>query len=978
MTARLPPREGEWIDRSRPIEFRFEGVQYQGFHGDVLSSALWASGVRLLGRSFKYHRPRGIYSLANCDVNLLVEDGTHTNMRGDVLPLVSGLDVRAVNTVGSLAGDRLRIVDWFGAFLPVGFYYKAFHTPRRLFPFYERQMRKVAGLGRINPAGRVETMPATYATCDILIVGAGPAGLSAAIAAAEKGLRVLVVDEQPKPGGSLHWQHGSAGRQRLRQLLEQAAALDTLELRCATQAGGSYADHWISLFDAQGMTKVRARASVAAAGCIEQPAVFANNDLPGVMLGSAARRLLHLFSVRPCNRCVVLAGNADGYATALELHEAGVQVVAIADLRPAGEAGELGRRVAEVGIAVHAGHSVYEALPGRGKTSIKGAVLYPVGTGGPPVLTNWDRRAACPYGCDGIIMSVGWVPNAGLLFQAGGRFRYAGHVEQFVPQTLPAGVFAAGRVNGIFDLDAQIADGRRAGLAAAQYLGRHEGSIPEPPLHQGPPPSHPYPIFPHRKKKCFVDLDEDIHLADFINAHQEGYDNIELLKRYTTVGMGPTQGKLANMNAIRILARLNGKSIDETGTTTSRPFHHPVPMAQLAGRRFHPVRRTPMHDWHTAAGAVFTHVGAWLRPEVYPAVSGNPGSAMRDDVILEEARNVRQGVGLIDIGTLGKIEVSGPDAAAFLERIYTSRFANLAAGRSRYAVACDESGVLIEDGLVARLAEDRFYVTATTTGVAAFFREMQRWAILWRSNVVLVNATGHWSAMNLAGPRSRQVLAGLTTLDLSPAAFPYLAVREGTVAGAPARLLRVGFVGELGYEIHVPAGQALGVWSALMEAGKPHGIRPFGVEAQRLLRLEKGHLIIGQDTDALTNPFEVNLEWALGRNKPFFVGQRSLAILKTQPLTRCLVGIAFAPEHTVPLPEECHLIVERGEVVGRITSIARRSTLGRPLGLAFIRPDLASPGQPITIRDSEGRLIAAEVVALPFYDPENQRQQLGE
>jgi sarcosine oxidase subunit alpha len=367
---------------------------------------------------------------------------------------------------------------------------------------------------------------------------------------------------------------------------------------------------------------------------------------------------------------------------------------------------------------------------------------------------------------------------------------------------------------------------------------------------------------------------------------------------------------------------------------------------------------------------VFTHAGAWLRPEYYPA----PGRE-REDAILDEALNVRRGVGLIDIGTLGKFEVSGPDAAELLDRAYTPRLGDLAPGRLTYAVACDEAGVLIEDGLVARLAEDRFYVTATTTGAAAFFQELQRWALLWRLRPVLVNATGHWSAMNLAGPRAREVLVGLTEMDLAPAAFPYLAVREGTVAGARARLLRVGFVGELGYEIHVPAGQALAVWSALVEAGRRHGLRPFGLEAQRLLRLEKGHLILGQDTDALTTPLEANLGWALGKGKRFFVGQRSLAILKKRPLTRRLVGIAFLPGYTGPLPEECHLVRDGDEVVGRVTSIARRTTLGRPLGLAFVRPDLARPGMRVTIRASHGRPVVAEVSRLPFHDPDNSRQR---
>jgi sarcosine oxidase, subunit alpha len=965
MSKRLPPQPGEWIDRTRPVEFRFEGVPYQGFHGDVLNSALWASGVRLLGRSFKYHRPRGLYSLANWDANVLVEDGTRTNLRGDVLPIRPGLDLRAVNTAGGLVRDRLRFMEWFSAFLPVGFYYKAFHTPRRLFPFYERQMRKVAGLGQINRASPAEATPKEYATCDLLVVGAGPAGLSAAIAAAELGARVLLVDEQPHPGGSLNWQHAqnAAARGRLGELLDRAGSFGNLEIRCGTQAGGWYADNWIALFDERRLTKLRARALVVAAGCFEQPAIFANNDLPGVMLGSAAQRLIRLYAVKPCDRAVVLAGNADAYAVALDLHAAGVEVAAVADLRPQVEPGELGRRVIAAGIRVYPRHTVYEALPGRGKASVAGALLYPV-VDGRVVL------AALQVACDGIVVSVGWAPDAALLYQAGGRFRYAEHVEQFLPEALPESVFAAGRVNGVFGLEAQLADGRRAGLEAARFLGQYDGPVPERPLHRGPPPSHPHPIFAHPKKKCFVDLDEDLHLADLVNAHQEGYDNIELLKRYTTVGMGPSQGKLANMNAVRILARLNGRSIDETGTTTSRPFRQPMSMAQLAGRRFHPLRHTPMHDWHAEAGAVFTHAGAWLRPELYPA----PGRE-REDAILDEAMNVRRGVGLIDIGTLGKFEVSGPDAAAFLERVYAPRLANLAPGRLAYAVACDETGVLIEDGLVARLGEDCFYVTATTTGAAAFFQEMQRWALLWRLNVVLVNATGHWSAMNLAGPRAREVLRGLTDVDLAPGSLPYLAVREGTVAGARARLLRVGFVGELGYEIHVPAGQALAVWSALMEAGRGHGLRPFGVEAQRLLRLEKGHLILGQDTDALTHPLEVNLGWALGKGKPFFVGQRSLAILKKRPLTRRLVGITFPPDHDGPLPEECHLVMDGDEVAGRVTSIAPRSTLGRPLGLAFVRPDLARAGNRITIRAAHGRPVVAEVSALPFYDPENSRQQ---
>jgi sarcosine oxidase subunit alpha len=965
MDRRLAPREGEWIDRSQPIEFRFEGRSYTGLSGDVLSSALWANDVRLLGRSFKYHRPRGIYSLAGHDANVLVEDARRTNIRGDFLPLEVGLDVRSVNTMGGLEKDRLSITEKFGRFLPVGFYYKAFHTPRRLFPFYENQMRKVAGLGRINSNNDRPCSPKDYAFCDLLVVGAGPAGLSSAIAAAEQGLEVLLVDEQRRPGGCLTWQctQNEAARQHLAGLLGAVAGFENIRVRCSTQAAGCYADHWIALVDETRLTKLRAQSMIFATGCIEQPAVFQNNDLPGVMLGSAAQRLTWLFAVKPFDRAVVLASNGDGYRVASDLHEAGVDVAAIVDLRPDGEPTQQAEDVERAGIPVHRGHCVYEALPVAGKKRIRGAVICPLDRNGRPRAESLTRIE-----CDGIAMSVGWTPNSGLIYQAGGRFRYSEDSEQFLPHTLPAGVFVAGRANGVFDLEHQIDDGYRAGLSAAAHLGRFDGGIPAQPSHHSAF-SHPYPMIAHPGRKNFVDLDEDLHLVDFKNAHQEGYDNIELMKRFSTFGMGPSQGKLSNVNAVRILAKLNGASINKTGTTTSRPFHQPVSIGHLAGRRFHPQRRTPMDAWHAQSGAVMVHAGTWLRPDHY-----EDAGRTRSDCILDEATNVRSNVGLIDVSTLGKLWINGPDAVRFLERIYTGRFAKQPIGRLRYGLACDEAGVIIEDGVVARVAENRFYVTATSSGAGAFYREMQRWALIWAMDVTLSNVTGHVAAMNVAGPNCRDVLQELTELDLSADALPYLGLKHGTVAGAPARLLRAGFVGELGYEIHVPTSFALHVWSALMQAGRTCGIRPFGVESQRLLRLEKGHLIVGQDTDALTNPFEAEVTWAIGRNKPFFVGSRSLDILRSKPLSRRLVGLTFRSDQT---PEECHLIISDGEIAGRITSIAAQTTLGYPIAMAFVRPDLAEVGTNLKIRLDNGSLTEAIVARRPFYDPDNTRQTIS-
>ena len=965
MTDRLSPQPGEWIDRDRTVGFRFEGRDYTGFAGDTLSSALWANGVRVLGRSFKYHRPRGIYSLANHDVGVMVDDAPgrrprRTNLRGDVLPIEDGLDVVAVNTKGGVDRDRWRITERFKAFMPVGFYYKAFYSPRFLYPLYEREMRKVAGLGKIDTTQTAISTPKRYDFCDVLVVGAGPSGLSAGIAAAQAGAKVIVVDENPHPGGSLNYQGaGDQTRHCRSDLIQQAESFDNLEIRTATLAAGCYGDLWVALIDDQKLTKLRAKSLVVAGGVYEQLAVFRNNDVPGVMLASAAQRLIHQYAVRPCRRAVVVTANDHGYRAALDLHGAGVEVAALADLRHGSVAHDLVQPIHDAGIPVHAGHAVLEAH--ARDSAVNGATLCAIDESGE---ARPDHRVRID--CDGVAVSVGWMPAGGLLYQAGARFKYDNGVEQLVPDTLPSGVFAAGRAAGVFDLDARLSNGRRAGQAAAAHVGL--GDAPEPAPLPGPRPaqSHPYPIFAHPQKQNCVDFDEDLHLSDFKNAHQEGYDNIELLKRYTTVGMGPSQGKLSNMNAVRILARLNNRSVQETGTTTSRPFQHPVLMAHLAGRRFHSMRHTPLHEWHRAHNAEFMFAGTWYRPEYYRGHADT-----REQAILDEAQHVRSAVGLIDVSTLGKIDVCGPDAGAFLERIYTGRFTQQTVGRVRYGLACDESGVIIEDGIIARMADDQYYVTATSSGAAAFYREMQRWAIIWGMDVTLINLTGHLGAMNIAGPDSRRVLQTLTDSDLSRDAFGYLGFAVVDVAGVPARLMRVGFVGELGYEVHVPASQAQHVWSRLMEADA--SVTPFGVEAQRLLRLEKGHLIVSQDTDALTTPAEASTAWAINADKPFFIGQRSLAVVDQHPQTRRLVGLTFPAPSAKALPLENHLMIEGGRMIGRITSVAHRTTLGYPIAMGFVPPDRAAPQTSIQVRVGK-HMANAVVTPMPFYDPDGERQ----
>jgi sarcosine oxidase subunit alpha len=450
-------------------------------------------------------------------------------------------------------------------------------------------------------------------------------------------------------------------------------------------------------------------------------------------------------------------------------------------------------------------------------------------------------------------------------------------------------------------------------------------------------------------------------VKDFVNAAKEGFDNIELMKRFTTVGMGPSQGKHSNMNAIRILAKIRGLPVEKIGTTTSRPFFHPTPIGHLGGRGFHPHRLTALHGWHEAAGAVFVEVGAWTRAAYY----NKPGLS-KQEAVQEEAMAVRRNAGIIDGSSLGKIEVHGADAALFLEQFFAGSFASQKVGEIRYAMMVDDTGVLVDDGIASRLAPDLFYISVGTSNAAAIYREMQRSQQQWQLDIALVNVTGAYGAINVAGPAAREILSGLTSLDLSEAAFPLSAIREAEVAGVPARVLRVGFVAERAYEIHIPATSSQHVWDALLVAGKLHQVRPFGTDAQRLLRLEMGNHMPGIDTDGLTNPYEVGGEWAIKMDKPFFIGQRSLAIVAKRPLKKQLVPFVLDDSFSGEMPQECNLVIDSGEIGGRVTSISFSKSIGRVIGLAYVDPLKKSPGSEFQIRTDNGSLVRAVVSQTPF------------
>ncbi|MDX1575252.1 MAG: 2Fe-2S iron-sulfur cluster-binding protein, partial [Kiloniellales bacterium] len=844
---RLPAPAGLLIDRDQPVSFTFEGHGYHGYKGDTVASALAASGEWILSRSFKYHRPRGVLTMAGQDANTLVQLPGAPNVRADCLAIEPGMAVRGQHYTGSLEKDRDSWIGLIGRFLPVGFYYRAFYRPGKIWEkFWEPIVRAKSGLGRIDLEAHHDYFDKAYGFYDLVVVGGGPAGLSAAVVAARAGAEVLLVDENPVLGGALSYARfdveGTAGQAKRQELIAAVEALPNIEVMTDAVCNGWFADNWLPVIRGNRLYKIRARELVLACGAIEQPALFRNNDLPGVMQASAAQRLIRLYGVRPGRQAVVLTGNAEGYATVLDLVEAGVNVVAVVDLRTEPDESPAAQAVARSGITVARGSCVSEALAERGNRHIRGVRVASLEAAGRAGGAGGGAGGE-PLACDLLCMAVGYTPTYQLALQAGAKLDYDDTTALFSITNLPDHMALAGSMAGTYELEAVLAEGARAGWRAATALGLDAGAEPKVPAGEPTRVNHPWPIFPHPKGKDFVDFDEDLQVKDIVNAVKDGYRELELVKRFSTVGMGPSQGRHAALATARLVARETERTVAEIGVTTARPPFGPERLGVLAGRSFEPERLTAMHHRHLEAGAQMMPAGLWWRPAYYGA-KGNREACMN-----EEARAVRGHLGMIDVSTLGGLEVRGPDAAEFLERMYTWAYAKQQIGRARYLLMTNDAGTVIDDGVACRFAEDHYYVTATTGGVDRVYQTMLWWNAQWRLAVDVANVTAAYAGVNIAGPASRDMLQPLTDdVDLSAEAFPYMGLREGTVAGIPARLIRVGFVGELGYEIHVPSAYGEALWDRLMEAGQAHDLKPFGVEAQRILRLEKGHIIIGQDS----------------------------------------------------------------------------------------------------------------------------------
>ncbi|MGO9933526.1 MAG: sarcosine oxidase subunit alpha family protein [Steroidobacteraceae bacterium] len=988
---------GGRIDRAQPLNFRFDGKNYQGFAGDTLASALLANGVHLVGRSFKYHRPRGIVAAGAEEPNALVtviRDAARVtpNLRATQVELYEGLAAESQNRWPSLERDFGRINDALSAFFPAGFYYKTFMWPKRAWrAIYEPLIRRAAGLGRAPLQADPDRYSHRYAHCDVLIVGAGPAGLAAALKAAERGARVMLCEESSEFGGGLLSDtaaiEGRPPADWLRQTVAALAQSRNVTLLARTTAFGYFPHNLIGLNQRltdhlanppamqprERLWQVRARAVLLATGAIERPLIFPGNDRPGIMLTGAAKTYLNRYGVRVGSRAVIVACTDDSYRTALQLQAAGLAIAAIADLR-ADATGPLPESARRAGIDVLPGATV---IGTQGGLRVAGVHLGLLRDG----AVQTTRRIAC----DLVLMSGGYTPSVHLFSQSRGKLEWREDLLAFVPGQCAEQTRSAGACRGIHGLDAVLADGAAAGAAAVDcFAAPARGAHAVPGAAAAPRAAGGYlGALPRAtasgRDKAFVDWQHDVTARDLQLATREGFQSIEHVKRYTTTGMATDQGKTSNLNAMAIVAQQLGVPIPQVGLTTFRMPYTPVSFGSFAGASrgalFDPVRTTPMHAWAEAQGAVFENVGLWKRARYFPRDGEDMHAA-----VARECLGVRGGCGIFDATTLGKIEVVGPDAAEFLNRLYINSWSNLAPGRSRYGILLRDDGFIYDDGVVARTAADRFHVTTTTGGAARVLALMEdyrqtEWPQL---KVWLTSTTEQWAVIAVQGPSSRRVIESLVEgIDISAAAFPHMSVARGRICGVPLLLFRVSFSGELGFEINVPADHGAKVWEAVYAAGSAHNITVYGTESMHVLRAEKGYIIVGQDTDGTVTPDDAGLSWAIGKNKADFVGLRSLQRPSMRSADRKqLVGLRTKDPRIV-LEEGAQVAMQPAqkppmELLGHVTSSYASSVLGHSIALGLVAGGRARFGQTLYVPMPHGD-IPVQVTSPVFYDPQGAR-----
>lgn len=978
---------GLLIDRTKEIAFRFDGKTHQGHAGDTLASALLASGQTLFGRSFKYHRPRGLYSAGPEEPNALVElrPGSHQvpNTRATMVELHQGLEANSQNRFPSLGFDIMAVNDRFSRVLSAGFYYKTFMgTGQPVWHFFEHFIRRAAGLGKASHEADTDRYEKTNAFTDVLVVGAGPAGLMAAKAAAEAGKRVLLVDENAQAGGRL-WDEGGevegmATHEWARAVIASLEARANVTILLRTSVYGYYDDNILGAAERVSDHKktpdaheprhrhwtIHAKKVVLATGAIERPIAFSGNDAPGVMLASAGLAYAARYGVAAGRQVAIFANNDGGARAAIALSDLGVNVTALVDARASLGEGLTGALSAR-GVMVWTGSAVTGT---RGRRALKSI----------DICGYDDDRGALvgameTIACDALLVSGGWTPTVHLASQAGGPPVFDETLQAFLPGEPREDWIACGNVAGELDLASCITSGTRAGAEAAGAVLREE-ELPE--VHGACGPDTPLPLWEvpaAGKGKVFVDLQNDVTAEDVRLAEREGFRSVEHLKRYTTLGMAADQGKTSNVNGLAILARARGQSIPDVGTTRFRPPYQPVPIGAIAGREagahLMPVRRTPMHDWHEAHGGEMMEAGLWMRPQIYR----REGETL-EQAYVREARNVRENVGIVDVSTLGKIDVQGPDAAKFLDLIYTNAIGKVKVGKARYGLMLREDGILFDDGTAWRLGEGHYLVTTTTAGAAAVLAHMEYYlSAVWPElKVHVASVSDQWAGTAVAGPKARTLLEAVVTgCDLSNDALPQMGIADGKIGEIDVKIARLSFSGELAYEVYSGWNEGLAVWNALYEAGLPFGLMPYGMEAMGTLRIEKGH-VTHAEMDGRTTAADLGLGALAAKRKPYIGSAMQDRPALADPDREVMVGLVSKDGE--PIPAGSHLVTDEGRSLGHVTAFAFSPVKETYIALALLKQGRERIGDTLEAAfPLKERSVTVDVVDPCFYDKDGSR-----
>ncbi|MEM9279386.1 MAG: sarcosine oxidase subunit alpha [Pseudomonadota bacterium] len=974
------------LSLARTVSFTFDGQTYNALEGDTLASALLANGIHLVGRSFKYHRPRGILGSGPEEPNALMGIARDSarfqpNVRATCQEVFDGMKATSQNRYPSLEFDVGAVNDMMGRFFPAGFYYKTFMWPNKAWlKVYEPVIRRAAGLGESPTEADPDHYANRFAHCEVLVIGGGSAGLMVAKTAAKSGKRVMIVDENPMLGGSLLSDSQvkidrKSGSDWAESVVSELEAMDNVTVLSRTTAFGYYNHNMVTLVERvtehmsqpdpelprERMWQVRAGKVILATGAIERHIVFPDNDRPGIMMASAAGNYLNHYGVTVGANVGVYTSCDSAWTVAFDLKEAGVNIPAIVDLRTDIDDALL-TKASDLGIKVLKGHSVTGT---KGRLRVKSMDVEPV---------NGSAKQSIEIDC--LLMSGGWTPSIHLFSQSRGRVKFDEESGSFLPDIYTENCVSIGCCNGTFDMNAALAE---AAAAAKEAVG---GRAVKAPKIENAPSMQGYKIGsakgagPDDFTKAFVDFQNDVTAKDIRLAVREGFQSIEHVKRYTTTGMASDQGKMSNMHGLAIAAEMLNKPIPEVGLTTFRSPYTPVTFGALVehnkGELFDITRRTPMHAWHDAHGAVYEDVGNWKRAWYYP----KPGEDMHA-AVNRECKATREAAGIFDASTLGKIEVVGPDAVKFMNMMYTNPWDKLAVGRLRYGIMCREDGFIYDDGVVARIAEDRFHVTTTTGGAPRVLNMMEDYLQTefpeWK--IWLTSTSEQWAVIAVQGPKAREIIEPLVEgIDLSPEAQPHMSVAHGKICGVETRLMRMSFTGETGYEINVPADYGQQVWEAIYERGEPMGLTPYGTEAMHVMRAEKGYIIVGQDTDGTVTPYDANVGWAIGKKKTDFVGikglqrpdlvaegRRQLVGLKTiDPKIVLEEGaqIVDDPNHPIPMP-----------MIGFVTSSYWSECLGHSIAMALIENGHNRTGETIHIPMPD-EIIKAEICSPIFYDPQ--------